>query len=97
MLETSDPGIGFNWAGTSLTFGSKGQIIGVMEMPNLPMNQWLFAIMGSKDGVSFGVVTKKEGSQYFVSDITTLTVTSETVFVGPKASLCSKVNVGRST
>lgn len=95
-LSMIRPDMALVWIGTKLRLYVAGiEDLPILETPGKPLNTWIHSIMGVHNGVSFGVVTIKDGTQYTLSMTNVVTFTSETIVLGtnssPFVSVISKI------
>lgn len=83
VLEMIRPNMALYWLGTKLRMYS-AQITNTQEVETTgrPSLKWIHSIMGAYNGVTFGVVTIKDGTQYTLSTTDVVTITSETICTG---------------
>lgn len=87
VLEILEPNMALYWLGTKLRLYS-AQITTTQEIETTgrPLLKWIYSIMCTYNGVTFGVVTMKDGTQYTLSSADVVPVTSETICTGTTGS-----------
>lgn len=90
LIRAQSPSILFNWSQTTVMLIVDAAITATSQEV-FPFNTWVFTLIGSTASMTYGVVTVRTGSQYFLSSASVRPIDATTlIFI---SSACGFITV----